>query len=516
MLKSIEHYFIGNYHSADILVQRKSKIYLYFVLIVSVTLVLTTSLMVGLSVYKVLSIAFASRVSLIIIGLAGLVLLRLGWYYAAANVLTIGATIAMTVPVFLTRHETGIALLIGIIIPYLFIITAALLGNRFTVIATGFLTIALGILAVALNKQFDAGTAKMIIGTHLALSIFIVLQCYLILQNMLSSMKEISDEMERNREKSDIIMKLLNTARSLSENLASSSTELSGTATRFSENAQTQASSVEEITAAMEEMSAGIDNISAGTDSQNKAMDFLLEKMEEFTGTNTAMKQEVELMYDKAQAIMDSANAGNKKLESMNLSMNNIADSSGEITGIINIINDISDQINLLSLNAAIEAARAGDAGRGFAVVADEISKLADRTSQSVKNIAQLIDANKKDIAEGKEHVTGTVETIQSIIRGITENHDIMQRIASRMETQIGANKIINENTGLVKSKTEEIKSAAHEHKTATDEILKTIVTINELTLENSSGASEIHSGTEMLSEMADSLNELISSTDAE
>jgi methyl-accepting chemotaxis protein len=99
--------------------------------------------------------------------------------------------------------------------------------------------------------------------------------------------------------------------------------------------------------------------------------------------------------------------------------MKKIGASSGEMTGIVEIINSISDQINLLSLNAAIEAARAGDAGRGFAVVADAISKLADQTATSIKDIDGLIRANTEEIERGISNARTTIETISGIIEGV-------------------------------------------------------------------------------------------------
>ena len=88
--------------------------------------------------------------------------------------------------------------------------------------------------------------------------------------------------------------------------------------------------------------------------------------------------------------------------------------SSREMMGIVDIINDISEKINLLSLNAAIEAARAGDAGRGFAVVADEISKLADQTAISIKEIDRLIKVNNDEITAGGDNIDSAIDTISA------------------------------------------------------------------------------------------------------
>mgnify|MGYP006283168451 CR=1 FL=1 len=516
MINKIESYFLREYTSATIVVQRKSRTYLYFVLLISLVLILTTATMVALSVYSLFSIEFLSRGALIFIGISGLILLKNGRYYLAANLLVIGATISMSLPMFLAEYDTNVSVLISIIIPYLFIIAAALLGTRSSVIITGSLVFLLGAAAVISNGAIEEEMAKKMIGTHLALTLFIVIQCILMLGNMISAMREISTEMEENKEKSGIIMKLLDNARSLADTLSSSTNQLSATASQFSENAQTQASSVEEITSSMEEMSAGIDNIAESSNSQTKTMGMLTTKMGEFTETINEVKKAVEVTHERAQSITGLAQSGNKKLELMKQSMNNIGSSSTEITGIINIINDISDQINLLSLNAAIEAARAGDSGRGFAVVADEISKLADRTSQSVKNIGQLIEANESEITSGTEHVNETVETIRRITEGIQENYRETQSISARMEEQLKANESINEYTRTVKMKAEEIQSAAGEHKIATDEITKTVFSINELTMANSSGAEEILASTEELSGMTDNLRQLISSTDVE
>ncbi len=130
VLKKLEWFFTRKYEGATIVLQRKSKTYLYFVLIISAALVMTTGIMLGLSVYGVFSIEFLSRASLIVIGIVGLALLKGGRYYMAANLLVVGAILSTSLQMFLGTHQTELSLFVSIIIPYLFIIAAALLGTR--------------------------------------------------------------------------------------------------------------------------------------------------------------------------------------------------------------------------------------------------------------------------------------------------------------------------------------------------------------------------------------------------
>ncbi len=103
---------------------------------------------------------------------------------------------------------------------------------------------------------------------------------------------------------------------------------------------------------------------------------------------------------------------------------------------LLGIINNISEQINLLSLNAAIEAARAGEAGRGFAVVAQEIGKLSDQTATSLKGIEDIIISNDNEIKIGIDNIQNTVSTLSKIIDGFVEIARLMENISSKLEKQ--------------------------------------------------------------------------------
>lgn len=314
------------------------------------------------------------------------------------------------------------------------------------------------------------------------------------------------EESHKNQEQYNVLSALLGSVQKTSEKLAQSSEELSGASHILSSNAQNQAASAEEITATIEEISAGVDNISSSTVSQTSSMDSLVSQMRAFSEEVTRTQDDLKKMLLQTEEITGYAQKGDNNLQWMSDSMQRISESSGEMSNIISMINDISDQINLLSLNAAIEAARAGDAGRGFAVVADEISKLADRTSQSVNEISGLIAGNNNEINRGRENVEVTVDTLKRIISGVQGMYEMMHTISKQIEKQLVQNKQIQSETVSVKDQSDTIKAATEEQKTASEEIVKSIGSINEASQANASGAEEIAGNAEEIASIADQL----------
>ncbi len=292
----------------------------------------------------------------------------------------------------------------------------------------------------------------------------------------------------------------------ISGTLEQSTDEISSITESFTSDTQNQAATVEEVTATMEEISASMDNISHSALDQLVRLKSLLSRIDELSSTIIGMEKQISEAISQIGGIANDARNGEQSLQEMNGIMDRISGSSHQMTGIIEIISDISDRINLLSLNAAIEAARAGDAGRGFAVVADEISKLADSTASSVKEIDKLIKGNEVEIEKGLLSVNNVVASISRITGGVSSMTGMVSRISDFMKKQVDTNRMVGEEAGIVRAKSEEIELATKEQKNAMSEVVISVNKINELTQSISAGSEELAANTKENADMADLL----------
>ena len=304
---------------------------------------------------------------------------------------------------------------------------------------------------------------------------------------------------------------VLHSSSQASIQLAASSTEISATVVSFSDTAQSEATAVEEITATMQELSANMTAISDRTDTQRKTFDLLNGKIDHLSDVISEMQVLINSNVEGSKAISTKAGSVDQYLNAMKTSMDNIASSSNDVKKIISFITDISDQINLLSLNAAIEAARAGDSGRGFAVVADEISKLAEQTAKNISAIGELISKNEKEINEGESTLENTAKHIDDIIKAINgENGSIqsMYKIKDKMDIQIEMNNDVKSNSMEMSRLTTEINTATHEQQIGINEVVNTISEINNLLQTNAAGAEELTASIEEISSVAETLKD--------
>lgn len=300
---------------------------------------------------------------------------------------------------------------------------------------------------------------------------------------------------------------MVTVVRQVTDQLAIAAKEMTDYTMNFSENAQGQAASAEQITATIEEMSAGMDNVVTFTDRQYNNLNDLVERIESLSSIIKNMSDEIARSRTLSNEITEQAHSGEKSLGAMNDSMQKIFESSSHMVDIVSMIGDISDQINLLSLNAAIESARAGEHGRGFAVVADEISKLADQTAASIKDIDRLIKENTVEIENGRGSVSQSLEKIGGVIKGIAEINQHTATMYELMQNSVTENESVRDLSGKVREHSGQIKTATEEQGIAASEVSRSISTVNVHAQQIAANSEEMAGSAETLSGMAEELN---------
>ncbi len=296
------------------------------------------------------------------------------------------------------------------------------------------------------------------------------------------------------------------------DSLTVSSTELNNSSVTLSDNAQRQAASSEEMTSTVEQLAATTENTSDISAVQHEKFNLLISMISRLSDNIVNLESTVKDSVSLSGKISEEALSGDKHLKLMNNSMVKITDSSQKMTGIVEIIDDISDRINLLSLNAAIEAARAGDAGKGFAVVAEEISKLADQTSTSLKDIDTLIKINKDEIGQGMDTVLKSINILGNITHQIASISERMQGIFRNTEEQIKIKSEIGSQIDSLQILSSQIKNASEEQKFAFSEIVKAITDISSIAQSTASSAEEVSGNSRTVSDLSTEISSVVAS----
>ena len=225
----------------------------------------------------------------------------------------------------------------------------------------------------------------------------------------------------------------------------------------------------ENVEVGAREISAAAHDLAHRTERQAATLARTAEVLREVAdgiGTTARSAQEVN---NSIAAVDSQAKHGGEIVEAAVVAMDKIKHSSQEIASITDVIEAIAFQTNLLALNAGVKAARAGDAGKGFAVVASEVRALAHRTTESAKNIKELIGKSAEDVNQGVDLVARTGSALEQIIQQVSQTTDQAHDIAHYAETQAEAMQQISAeiqqmdlNTQQNAAMVEESNAAAH------------------------------------------------------
>ncbi len=306
-----------------------------------------------------------------------------------------------------------------------------------------------------------------------------------------------------------------------SRTVATSAEEISANSTQMAKGAEMQSSSTEETSSTMveiasqmqhlarsaEALAANVDQTSASIQQMSATLaqtaqngEILLGAVERATGTLTTMIENVGAIAARVhqvdQVSQQSATDVRRDGERLQEAIGSIGERSDEIGKIVKVIEGIADQTNLLALNAAIEAARAGEAGKGFAVVADEVRRLAERSVQATQEIGTVIETVQKDT----HHAVGLMgQVLAGIVESIGTTSGLVADAARAADAQAADARAVLGTVSEMATLARHIAGAITENAAGAQEINAAAQKMNQLTHQMSEAVSEQRRGGEMV-----------------
>ncbi len=282
---------------------------------------------------------------------------------------------------------------------------------------------------------------------------------------------------------SDSLTELVTQVSQATREVASAATQIAASSEEMATGMKEQTDQVSQVSAAIEEMSQSIVEVAkkSGEAASNAG-----ESGKTAQDGGQIVDKTIDGMSSISQAVTASASA-----------VQELGKRGEQIGAIIKVINDIADQTNLLALNAAIEAARAGEHGRGFAVVADEVRKLADRTTKATEEIAGSIQAIQTETGQAVERMNAGTKEVEQGVHLATDAGKSLAQIVTAAQN--------------VATMIQSIAAAAEQQSSASEEISRNIEAISAVTKQANEGAGQAAAAAAQLSSKAEQLQVLVS-----
>lgn len=270
-----------------------------------------------------------------------------------------------------------------------------------------------------------------------------------------------------------------------------------------------QTDSVEGTSSVVIQITSNIEALEKMIQSQAAGVTESSAAIEQMIGNIGSINSSIEKMADGFGELQERANYGASKQSTVNDQIKEIETQSAMLLEANIAISSIAEQTNLLAMNAAIEAAHAGDAGKGFAVVADEIRKLSETSSAQSKTIGEQLQKISTSILTVVSSSTESSEAFMSVSSSIKETDELVRQIKGAMQEQAEGSKQVLEALHLMSESTSSVQSAAQEMNNGSKRILQEISSLKECSDYLNQSVSEINNSSTKISKTGDALNQI-------
>ncbi|MDR2072032.1 MAG: methyl-accepting chemotaxis protein [Spirochaetaceae bacterium] len=288
--------------------------------------------------------------------------------------------------------------------------------------------------------------------------------------------------------------------------LASNMTETAAAINEITANIQSikgrvinQSASVTETNATMEQITVNIDKLSGHVDRQSESVAQSSSAIEEMLANIQSVTQTLVKNSENVKDLIDASEVGRTGLQEVATDIQEIARESAGLLEINAVMENIASQTNLLSMNAAIEAAHAGEAGKGFAVVADEIRKLAENSGEQSKTISMVLKKIKDSIDKITASTDSVLNKFEAIDSGIRTVSDQEENIRNAMEEQSVGSKQILEAIGTLNEATHLVKGSSEEMLEGSKQVIQESKNLELATQEIANGMNEMATGADQI-----------------
>ena len=313
-----------------------------------------------------------------------------------------------------------------------------------------------------------------------------------------------------------IIKKEADILSEIGNELASNMNETAAAVNEITSNIQSikgrvinQSASVTETNATMEQVTGNIKKLSLNVEDQNTHVSQASAAIEEMVANIASVTDTLEKNGANVKNLTIASEDGRGGLQEVASDIQEISRESEGLLEINSVMQNISSQTNLLSMNAAIEAAHAGESGKGFAVVADEIRKLAESSSEQSKTISTVLKKIKESIdkiSKSTENVLNRFEAIDTNVRTVSQQENIIRRA---MEEQEQGSKQTLEGISSVKEVTRQVSRSSSEMLNGSQEVIKESLNLEKVTQEIASGMNEMATGAEQINIAVTQVNDI-------